>query len=401
MRLSIAAAPLYYGSNMHEIVLAADHNGFEMKRAVQRWLEAAGYTVIDAGARQLDPKDDYPDIAFAAGRQIAADPARRGIMFCGSGVGMAVAANKVCGILAATIHDPSLARAAQRDDNINVLALGADYIDLDTAKSVIDAWLQTPFSGAVRHRRRIKKIGDYEQAHGCSCDSCRVIDARVDRPEVVPAILRPTFAEIATDWNAVVRHAEHVQIDITDGIFAGTGTFRDLIQFRQLPAAQKIELHLMVHDPLSYRDAIRKLAPARCVFHVEAFPDARAVQDLYDELRRVPGIALGLAINPTTPLTALDPVIDAIDYILFMGYEPGQANQPLQPDVLKNISTFQQQHGHVPIAVDGHVTRKTIPDYLRAGAKILCANTAIFGIGDPAENIRILRTIALTISAKG
>jgi len=146
-----------------EIYLGADHNGFELKNELKHWLEEKGHTVMDMGPKEFDKADDYPDFGYEVAKAVAQAPdKRRGIAVCGSGVGMSVVADKVPGIRAALIHDPDIARAAQRDDDINVLALGSQYISSNKAKEVVEAWLETPFSGAERHVRRIGKIADYE-----------------------------------------------------------------------------------------------------------------------------------------------------------------------------------------------------------------------------------------------
>lgn len=152
-----------------EIYIAADHNGFALKKTLSQWLQESGYQVIDSGPEQYIAYDDYPDYGIAAAKEIAEDTHnRRGILLCGSGAGMAVVANKVPGIRAALIHDPDIARAAQRDDDINVLTLGAMFITEDDAKAVINAWLETIFSGEERHVRRINKIKRFEQQNNAA-----------------------------------------------------------------------------------------------------------------------------------------------------------------------------------------------------------------------------------------
>lgn len=146
------------------IYLGADHNGWQMKNDLRDWLVSGGYEVKDLGPEQKDQSDDYPDYGFKVGHAVAKNsPSGFGILICGSGVGMAVAAGKVPGVRAALIHDVGIARAARQDDNINVLALGAKFIDLDQAKTVVRAWLGTDFTGEERHVRRVGKISDYEQ----------------------------------------------------------------------------------------------------------------------------------------------------------------------------------------------------------------------------------------------
>lgn len=147
-----------------ELYIGADHNGFELKNELKPWLQEQGHTVIDMGPAAFEKTDDYPDVGYELAKKVAEKPdERRGVLVCGSGVGMAVVAGKVKGIRASLIHDPDIARAAQRDDNVNVLALGAQYIAPNKAKEVLAAWLTTPFSGEERHVRRIGKISQYEQ----------------------------------------------------------------------------------------------------------------------------------------------------------------------------------------------------------------------------------------------
>jgi len=149
------------------IYLGADHNGWKMKNELRVWLQGEGYEVKDVGPDALDEADDYPDYGFKVARAVAENsPEALGILLCGSGAGMAVAAGKVAGVRSALIHDPAVARSARQDDDINVLALGASFIDVQQAKEVIKAWLATDYLGKERHARRLDKIKDYEQRQG-------------------------------------------------------------------------------------------------------------------------------------------------------------------------------------------------------------------------------------------
>ena len=212
--------------------------------------------------------------------------------------------------------------------------------------------------------------------------------------EIVPAILRKTFENIEEDWNRVVHHAEHIQIDVTDGIFAGDGTFIDLPRLKKLPMHDKIELHMMVHNPADYVDDIIELNPARCVFHIESFLGTSDLPFVYNTVGEYTSSEMGLAINPDTPTERLTEYLPIIQYILFMGYNPGRANQPLNPLVIPKIATFHSTYPHIPIAVDGHVSKQTIGEYASVGASVFCANTAIFEQGDPGENIKQLELLA-------
>lgn len=203
--------------------------------------------------------------------------------------------------------------------------------------------------------------------------------------------MRKTFEGIEQDWKTVQHMANHIQIDVTDGVFAGDGTFREIRRFKQLPDSQKIELHLMVQHPAEYTEAVIDVTPARCVFHLEAFSGGEHITQVYKQLRGgTPQTELALALNPDSPNQYLEEYLPLINYVLFMGYNPGWPGQPINPAVFLKISQFRDWHHEIPIAADGHVGLDTVAEYARAGARRLCANTAIFGDGDPTKNIEQL-----------
>lgn len=145
-----------------EIYLGADHRGWELKKKLRGWLQAKGYTVHDLGADKLEADDDYPRYAFRVAEAVAVRQGR-GIVICGSGAGMAIAANKVPGVRAVLAHDEALLGAARQDDDVNVLALGADFIAIEQAEKVVEVFLQTSFEPSEPHERRLNAIRHYEQ----------------------------------------------------------------------------------------------------------------------------------------------------------------------------------------------------------------------------------------------
>lgn len=212
--------------------------------------------------------------------------------------------------------------------------------------------------------------------------------------EVVPAILRKTYEDIRQDWNRVCRSADHVQIDITDGIFAGDGTFREIRRFKQLENSQKIELHMMVSQPAQYVDDMVDLNPARCIFHLESFAGKGDLAEVLETIRSKTQAELALAINPSSPRERLNEYLYLIDYVMFLAVDPGYANQPFDQNIYQRIGAFREQYTEWPIAVDGHVNKETIAPLVKAGATMLCINTAIFSQGDPIENMTQLRLLA-------
>ena len=149
---------------MHmRIACGFDHAGFPLKEMVIDTLQEAGHEPIDLGTHSTDPVD-YPDLALAVSRAIVEGDADRGVVVCGSGAGVAVAAAKVPGIRAATVHDTYTAHQAVEHDDMNVLCMGARVIGENLAHDIITAYVAAEFTGEERHSRRLEKIGAIEQS---------------------------------------------------------------------------------------------------------------------------------------------------------------------------------------------------------------------------------------------
>jgi ribose 5-phosphate isomerase B len=140
------------------IILGADHGGYKLKETIKNWLIKQDYSIIDVGADAFDPKDDYPLYAAKVARQVVADKQALGILFCRSGAGMTIAANKIKGIRAVEVFNPTSAKHAKEHNNANIISLSADWLDLDQAKEIIDSFLKTEFTQEERHLRRINQI---------------------------------------------------------------------------------------------------------------------------------------------------------------------------------------------------------------------------------------------------
>lgn len=138
------------------VYLGSDHAGFAMKQAVKEYLDKRGYEVTDVGTDSGESVD-YPDFAHEVAHAVSSGDADRGVLVCGSGIGMAMAANKVSGVRAATVTDPELAKMSRAHNDANVVALGGRYIPQQTAEEILDAFFDTPFEGG-RHQRRVDKI---------------------------------------------------------------------------------------------------------------------------------------------------------------------------------------------------------------------------------------------------
>jgi len=139
------------------VAIAADHGGFELKSALVPVLQALGFAVLDLGTSNGESVD-YPDFADAVAAALNDGRAARGVLICGTGIGVSIAANRHAGVRAAPCHDGLTARLARQHNDANVLALGGRLIGIETAKDCLTNFLQTPFEGG-RHARRVAKLG--------------------------------------------------------------------------------------------------------------------------------------------------------------------------------------------------------------------------------------------------
>ncbi|HWC20535.1 MAG TPA: RpiB/LacA/LacB family sugar-phosphate isomerase [Terriglobales bacterium] len=141
-----------------KVGIAADHGGFEMKQQIRSQLRSEGHDVVDFGNTVYDGNDDYPDFAIPLARAVAAGTVERGVLFCGSGIGASVAANKIEGVRAAVCHDDFSARQGVEDDDMNILCLGGRTTGSAVAWDCVKSFLGATFSGADRHVRRLAKV---------------------------------------------------------------------------------------------------------------------------------------------------------------------------------------------------------------------------------------------------
>ena len=146
------------------IHIGSDHAGFALKERVKEHLIGQGHDVTDVGTHSEDSVD-YPAYAVQVGRAVAQGDSELGVLVCGSGLGMEIAANKVHGVRAVQVIDPEFARMARLHNNANVITLAGRYTDEATAFDIVDTFLTTPFEGG-RHERRVEGISDIEDGGG-------------------------------------------------------------------------------------------------------------------------------------------------------------------------------------------------------------------------------------------
>ena len=153
-----------------KIYIGADHAGYELKNVLADFLREQGHEVVDVGAKTLDPEDDYPDFVIPVARALRDGTAERGIILGGSGQGEAIVANRFSGVRAAVFNGqyiptdgritPNEIVLCREHNDANILSLGARFLSIDEAKNAVALWLETPFSKAERHVRRLKKVDE-------------------------------------------------------------------------------------------------------------------------------------------------------------------------------------------------------------------------------------------------
>lgn len=146
------------------VAIGADHAAYDLKREIAYYLEQLGHEVKDFSAPQLDPEDDYPDVAVEVARAVADGTFERGVLMCGTGVGMSITANKVKGVRAALCGDTFSAHSSREHNNANVLCLGARVLGTGLAKEIVKAWFEAEFSTEARHSRRLGKVESVERS---------------------------------------------------------------------------------------------------------------------------------------------------------------------------------------------------------------------------------------------
>lgn len=145
-----------------KIYIGADHNGYEFKQKLSEALALAGHEVLDQGDVTIDPNDDFPQFAGKVVHELLGDSDKeaKGILICGSGQGMCMAANRFKGIRASLCWNLNEARSARNDDDSNILCLSSRYLSLEEAGSIMATWLSTPFAAAPRYIRRLQQLDE-------------------------------------------------------------------------------------------------------------------------------------------------------------------------------------------------------------------------------------------------
>lgn len=210
------------------------------------------------------------------------------------------------------------------------------------------------------------------------------------KTEIIPAILARNVTEVREKIKLIQSAADWVHLDVMDGVFVPNMTWNNPDDLMHMRLPVKIEMHLMVANPEEVcLDWIRAGA-SRIIWHVEIKADHREIAA--DTRRR--GVEAGIALNPETPVAAVEPLLPAIDMVLLMANTPGFGGQEFLGETLDRIAALRALWPEGTIGVDIGITPETAPRAVRAGANILIAGSAVFGSKDPVNALEHLRGIS-------
>jgi ribose 5-phosphate isomerase B len=147
-----------------KIAIGADHAGYRLKDVIIPFIESLGHQVSDLGCNCEDSVD-YPDYALSVCNQVVSGEVDKGILICGTGIGMTIAANKIPGIRCALVHDLFSAKATREHNDSNVLSMGERVVGPGVAQEIVKIWIETEFSAGVRHQNRVNKVKDLEERY--------------------------------------------------------------------------------------------------------------------------------------------------------------------------------------------------------------------------------------------
>ena len=205
---------------------------------------------------------------------------------------------------------------------------------------------------------------------------------------IVPSILSADLGKLQAEIDSIEKYADWIQVDVMDGHFVPNLTFGAPV-LKHIKTKLPLDIHLMVSNPADRVAEFLNVGAAHITFHAEAVAETAARQALITMIRQ--GATAGIAINPATPLSTIDDVVQDIDLVLIMSVVPGFSGQAFIPDVLMKVKELRAKYPDVMIQMDGGIDARTAPQCVAAGANNLVSASYIFSASDRAAAIRSLR----------
>lgn len=212
----------------------------------------------------------------------------------------------------------------------------------------------------------------------------------VEEVEIIPAVIPKSLDELKAAITIVEPHCAWLHLDVMDDVFVPNGTIRDPLQLHQLETKLKLEAHLMIQATPEARNAWFDSPAERLIWHVEAFASPEEVGRTVESTKAI-GKEVGLAINPETPISAIEPYLEKLDTVLIMSVHPGFAGQKFDESVIPKIASLRQKLPYGTISVDGGIRVGTARQGVAAGARRLVVGSALSEAKDFAEALRLLR----------
>lgn len=212
----------------------------------------------------------------------------------------------------------------------------------------------------------------------------------IDEVEIIPAVIPKSLEELQATARIVEPHCAWLHVDVMDGVFVLNTTIQDPLLLHQLETKLKLEAHLMVLAKPEVRNAWFDSPVERLIWHIEAFDSPDEARRTVESTKAI-GKQAGLALNPETPLSAVEPYLDKLDTVLVMSVKPGFAGQQFDEAVIPKIQSLRQKWSSGIISVDGGIRVGTARRVVAAGARRLAAGSALFGADDFGEALRVLR----------
>ncbi len=341
------------------IAIGSDHRGYKLKE----YIKSCFKNVKDFGCFSEDAVD-YPDIAKIVAKNVSEGRAEKGILICGSGIGMSMAANRLIGVRAALCRNEVDAEMSRKHNNSNVLVMGADFTGREAAEKIINKWMKTDFGGG-RHERRVNKM-----------DWKIEIDASLlSKPEEMSKEKLKEFINKLESSGV-----DSIHWDVMDGKYNSNNTWNyqgpDIIKSLRTVTKLPFVAHLMIDNPVESISLFNDAGCNTIIFHYGAGSN---VKETIDKIRSF-GRAVGIAIEPETPVEKIKEFLPYLDTVLVMTVKTGYAGQGFMDmtDKIKELDKIRSDKRlRLSIAVDGGINKETGKLCRDAGADMLAAASYI------------------------